>query len=129
MRYLAIFLGIALLFWLPIEDTAENWAILFALAISAWFAVAVLISNRVTFRSLLLNYILIATIAGAFVTPIALLLMAFKTGMHAHGAPEYSAQQLVSVVWKTPIWIAGGFLMGLGGGIWMVNRGATSHSE
>jgi uncharacterized membrane protein YedE/YeeE len=129
LRYWGIFLGIALLFWLPIEDTTETWALLFAIAISTWLAIAFFLSKRVKLRSLLVEYILSGTLAGILVTPIALLLMAIKTGFHAHEAPEYTSQQLVSTVWKTPLWIVGGFLVGLGSGIWLIYRETTATIE
>lgn len=129
MRYFAIFLGIALLFWLPIEDIAETWVILFAIALSTWLAVALFIAKRISLRSRLFSHVLVGTFAGILVTPIALLLMVFKTGFHAHEVPDYTTQQLISIVWKTPIWVIGGFLIGLGSGIWLTNREITSLPE
>ena len=43
IRFLAILLGTALLFWLPFEDTSETMAILFAYIITAWLVAALLI--------------------------------------------------------------------------------------
>ena len=122
MRFLAIILGVTLLLWLPIEDTTEIWAILFAIAISIWLAIAFLTPKRVSLRSPLYNYILIGSLAGILITPVALLLMAFKTGLHGHETPDYTVQQLISILRRTPIWIAGGFLIGTGGGIWLTKR-------
>lgn len=122
MRFLAIILGIVLLFWLSIEDTSETWAILFSIAISACLAIVFLGANRLSVRSLLYNCILIGTLAGILVTPIALLLMVFKTGLHGHEAPDYTAQQFISVVRRMPVWIVGGFFIGLGSGIWITRQ-------
>lgn len=44
---------------------------------------------------------------------LALLLMALKTGLHAHG-PEFSQAQINWVLGQFPWWAAGGLLAGLG---------------
>ena len=129
MRYFAILLGIALLFWLPIEDSAEAWAILFAIAISTWLAIALLLIKRISFRSILFDHVFVGTFAGILVTPIALLLMAFKIGLHSHEVPDYTIQQVISAIWKTPIWIIGGFLIGAGSGIWVSSREKAALTE
>jgi len=129
MRLLAICLGISLLLWLPIEDTAVTWTILFAMSISVWLAIAFLIKKPLSFRFLLYDHILAGALAGFLVTPIALLLIVFKTGLHTHEAPDYTIEQFISTVWKTPIWIVGGLLIGLGSGIWMITRETPANSE
>jgi hypothetical protein len=129
MRFLAIFLGMALLFWFPIEDTAVTWATLFAMSISGWLAIAFLIKKPLSLRSLLYNHILTGFLAGILITPIALLLIVFKTGFHAHEAPDYTIDQLISIVWKTPIWVVGGLVVGLGSGVWMTARETPTITE
>jgi hypothetical protein len=122
MRFFAILLGIALLFWLPVEDTAETSAVLFAIAISTWLAIALFKSKRADFRPSLYNYILAGSLAGILVTPIALFLMVFKTGLHGHEAPDYTTQQFIAVARRMPAWITGGFLIGMGSGIWITKK-------
>ncbi len=122
MRLLAIILGMVFLFWLPLEDTAEVTAALFAIAICIWLAATFLILTKKTSPAKLYHYVLVGLIAGALVTPLTLSLMAFKTGLHGHQSPDFTAQQILSVVRKTPIWIIGGFLISLGSGIWLINR-------
>ena len=56
---------------------------------------------------------------GAALGPAVLLLMAVKTGLHAHG-PEYSAAQLAAVVGQWPLWIGAGALAGAGVGLLVV---------
>ena len=53
---------------------------------------------------------------GAALGPAVLLLMAVKTGLHAHG-PEYSAAQIAAVVGQWPLWIGAGTLAGAGLGL------------
>lgn len=47
---------------------------------------------------------------------LALLLMAVKTGLHAHG-PEFSAGEIAWVLRSTPAWAAAGVLGGAGLGL------------
>jgi hypothetical protein len=53
---------------------------------------------------------------GAALGPAVLLMMAIKTGLHAHG-PEYSAAQIAAVVGQWPLWIGAGVLAGAGVGL------------
>lgn len=53
---------------------------------------------------------------GVALGPAVLLLMAVKTGLHAHG-PEYSAAQIAAVVGQWPLWIGAGTLAGAGLGL------------
>ena len=122
MRLTAIILGMVFLLWLPIEDTSEYTAIVFAFAICGWLAAAFLMLRMKTHPAKLYYFILFGSIAGAFITPLTLFLMAFKTGLHGHQSPDYTAQQMLSVVRKTPIWILGGFLISLGSGILFLKR-------
>ena len=47
---------------------------------------------------------------------LTLLLMAIKTGLHAHG-PEFSALELQWVLQQIPLWAVAGLIAGLGLGI------------
>lgn len=51
--------------------------------------------------------------AGAALLPAVLLLMALKTGLHAHGA-EYTAAELAWLWAQVPWWIGAGGLAGVG---------------
>jgi hypothetical protein len=52
-------------------------------------------------------------VLGAVLAPVVLGLMAFKTGLHAHG-PEYSAAQIAWVWRQIPLWAGAGALAGAG---------------
>jgi hypothetical protein len=104
----------AFFFWLPFEDTSEIIPLLLACLFSAWMAAVYLSKPQKRFRATLPNYILAGTLAGMAITPLTLLLMALKTGLHGHATPDFTTQQIVSVVQRTPIWVGGGFLIGLG---------------
>ena len=117
LRMLAILLGIALLFWFPLEDSSENPSILFAYFISTWLVSALL--KRLKKQSLItiINVIFAGILAGAIITPLILFLMVLKTGLHAHLVPDYTYEQFISIINRTPIWLTSGFLAGMGFGI------------
>ena len=46
-------------------------------------------------------------------TAVALLLMAIKTGLHGHGTPDYTPEQMVRVLSLTPLWVVVGLVIGL----------------
>lgn len=122
MRISAIFFGMAFFLWLPLEDSNETIVIFFAFSIAVWLALA-LLRRKNTLTSLPIHYfILTGILAGAAVTPLTLLLMAFKTGLHAHTVSDYSYQQIISIIYRTPIWVVGGVFISMGLGIWVKNR-------
>ena len=100
MRFIAIILGMVFLFWVPIEDTNEYGAILFSIAICSWLAASYLIRRQNSHPANLFQFVLIGSIAGALITPLTFFLMAFKTGLHGHHAPDFTAQQFLSVAEK-----------------------------
>ncbi|MGD9091655.1 MAG: hypothetical protein PVF74_02325 [Anaerolineales bacterium] len=132
-RIAAILLGVLWLLWLPFEDSDERWVILFAVAICGLFEVRILMSGFVRKYSLArvassqrhpgvirsyLFYALIGAIAGIGITVVALLLMAFKTGLHGHATPDYTVEQMIAVAQLTPIWILAGMLTSIGFAVW-----------
>jgi ABC-type Fe3+-siderophore transport system permease subunit len=122
IRWFAILLGMVFLFWIPFEDSNTTAPLLFAMALTTLGAVIFLSSDKRPFRTTLLNFILAGTLVGIVISPLTLFLMAFKTGLHSHQAPEFSNQQMLSIIYRTPIWLIGGFLVGLGSGLWLVSR-------
>jgi hypothetical protein len=122
MRLIAILLGMVSLFWLPFEDSSPTAALLIAVVLCAWVAAYVLAKAQNPFSRVLLRSVLVGTLAGAAVTPLAIFLMAFKTGLHSHLAPDFTLQQFLSVIYRGPIWLIGGFLIGLGSGVWLSAR-------
>jgi hypothetical protein len=56
--------------------------------------------------------------AGLAVVPLALLLMGIKNGLHAHAQPEYTPQQILSVLRSLPVWSLAGLLAGSALAIW-----------
>jgi hypothetical protein len=122
LRYAAILVGILFLVWLPLEDTHEGWVISLSAAFCAWWAARYLSMPNHSVYPLWLRYTAAGFIAGISITPLALLLMVFKNGVHGHEFPDFSPQQMAWVVEYTPVWASAGILIGLGAGIWKMAR-------
>lgn len=52
---------------------------------------------------------------------LTLLLMAIKTGLHAHG-PEFSPHEINWIIQQIPLWATSGLLAGIGMGLIMSNQ-------
>jgi hypothetical protein len=111
-------MGVALLLWLPIEDTSLITAMLFGTVLILWGAAFYL--SSLTRRGKLgwYNYLLVGMAAGLLVGPLTALLMIFKIGLHGHEIPDFSFQQVSVALSRTPFWGLGGGLFGLGIGVW-----------
>jgi hypothetical protein len=114
LRWTAFGLATLMLVWIPIEDTSILVAQLFSLAISLLLAVTWL--NRRNPVRLWHGWEMpIAGAAGGLLTgPLALALMAFKTGVHGHGFPDFSPAQVQTVLTLALLWPPAGLLIGTG---------------
>jgi hypothetical protein len=102
-----------MLLWLPVEDTDEKGVLAFAATVNAWLVARHLVNLNPAAQKSLPRHILGGLLAGLAVTPVALFLMAFKTGIHGHGTPDFSAEQILAVINRTPVWGSAGLLLGL----------------
>jgi hypothetical protein len=114
LRILGIILGGCLLVWLPFEDNNDRWVLSFAAAICCLAAAQILLRLERRFGRHGYWLPLAGVVAGALVTPTALLLMAIKTGLHGHQPPDFTGEQIQSVMIRTPVWLISGLLVGLG---------------
>ena len=133
LRLTALIIAVAIILWLPIEDVGVHYVLVFAILISAWLAARFLTvatfpvapsqallgrnregRNREAGRRFIIKHIIIGTLSGAAVSPLALLLMAFKSGLHGHGQPDFTLSQMAAVLARTPVWALAGFLTALG---------------
>jgi len=114
LRGLSLLIGLAILCWLPFEDSSEIWAVSFA-------AFVLLLATT----ALILRYLgvsgmawwllpLSGLAAGLALTPLAILLMAIKTGIHSHSVPDFTPEQMLRVLRAAPIWTISGLVMGAG---------------
>ncbi len=99
---------ITLLFWLPIEDTTILPAMAFALAGIAWLAWR----RKLALPASAARAAALGATMGLAVPLAALLLMAFKSGLHGHGFAEYTPTQVWSVVQTIPFAILTGLFIG-----------------
>jgi archaellum biogenesis protein FlaJ (TadC family) len=131
-RIVLLVVGIAWLIWLSIEDLSERWVLLFSVTICVLMAIRFIIyysaqlpknekrysqSKDQQSNKQFLFYPIVGSLTGLAVTPVALFLMALKTGLHSHLAPEFTSSQVIIVLARTPIWIIGGLLIGVGMGL------------
>jgi hypothetical protein len=123
LRFLAILLGIILLVWVSFEDQSVTWVILLASAIcmlsAAWWLAPF---PRPPSGKGWLVYPLAGLLGGLATAPLALLLMAIKTGLHGNGVPDYTPAQMGAVLISVPVWVGAGGIIGLGVGLWFKNR-------
>lgn len=118
LRLAAIPLGGFGLIWLSFEDTHTLTVLTLGSAICLWLCcywLSPIASNNWKGFAL---HALGGMLAGTAVIPVTLLLMALKTGLHAHPEPDFSAQQILSLLDRLPIWSAAGLLSGLAAGLW-----------
>ena len=114
---LTFLLGLGVLAWLPFEDSQEAPAMIFAGLIALLGAASYLSQPRLVARPAWI-YLLSGLAAGLAVAPLALLLMGIKNGLHAHTQPDYTPEQILSVVRSLPVWSLAGLLAGSALAIW-----------
>lgn len=127
-RILFLIVGISWIIWLSIENSSERVVLLFSVILCGLIALRFVIKypaqsiegNNNTQSGVQQStrkkyyYPLIGAVTGMAVTPVAIFMMALKTGLHGHLGPDFSSAQMISVLFRTPIWIIGGILTGLG---------------
>lgn len=103
--------GLLFLIWLPIEDVDTRYVVPLAAGLCVWFAIRLLAGSE---RKLgLARFLFIGTLSGLLISPFAVLLIVFKSGLHAHGFPEFTLEQIVDILRSTPLWV----LVGGAGGL------------
>lgn len=109
-RILEIALGIAIIIWLPFEDTDTGPALLMAIPAAALLGANVLHAVR---GRTLLSFIGAGLFSGLSITPIAAGLMLIKIGLHSHsGSPDFALQDFSQVFGRTLYLGAAGLCIG-----------------
>ena len=124
LRVVAWLIGVALFLWLPFEDTGVEAVLVFSALISGWWAIRLLAGDAPNEQKIILRHVSLGTLAGLVVSPLALLLMGLKTGLHGHPVADFTVDQIQSILASTPAWILAGLILGLGGGLWQASRSA-----
>jgi len=118
LQLMAILLGVAIVVWIPFEDSGTIWVRLFGVLVCILAALAAGARIPARMRQRWFTWPLVGLIAGLLVTPAVFLLMAFKSGMHGHGHPEFTPVQVSAVLNTWPIWALAGLLAGLAAATW-----------
>jgi len=121
-RLTALLLGFGILIWLPVEDQSELGVLIASGAICTWIGARLLITPPKKDWQLILRHALVGSGAGLILAPLAIILMAFKSGIHGHGTPDFSVAQMQSVLSRIPFFVLSGFLIGLGSGIFRLAK-------
>lgn len=122
LRLTALILVFGILIWLPVEDQSELGVLIASGAICTWFAARLLITAPQENRQLILRHALVGSGSGLLLAPIAIILMAVKSGIHGHGTPDFSVDQMQSVISRIPFFVLSGFLIGLGSGVFRLAK-------
>jgi hypothetical protein len=118
LRLAGLALGIGFFLWLPFEDLDILWPLVFAALIILWLAARLWLSLPKHLAARWAALPLLGTLAGLLVAPLALFLMAVKTGVHGHSGPDFSGSQIIATLARTPYWTLAGLLLGGGLALW-----------
>jgi hypothetical protein len=124
-----LLLGIGVLVWLPIEEQSELGVLVISGAVCTWAAVWLFVKPIDSDRQLIVRHSLVGAGAGLAIAPLAILLMAFKSGIHGHGTPDFTVAQMQFVLSRTPYFVLSGALVGLGSALWRLSRRDQSPQE
>jgi uncharacterized membrane protein YedE/YeeE len=124
-----LLLGIIVLVWVRIEEQSELGVLVISGAICTWAAIWILAKPIDSDKRLILRHSLVGAGAGLAIALLAILLMAFKSGIHGHGTPDFTVAQMQFVLSRSPFLILSGVLVGLGSRLWRMARKGQSSQE
>ena len=120
IRIAFIILAIFIILWLPVEEHSLALVLLISGCACSLGLLAVIgrqeqrraaVGQAVGMKKSLW-YPLAGMLAGAGVTLAVIMLMAVKTGLHGHGAPDYTPAQVSLALRLTPLWVCLGLIAG-----------------
>jgi hypothetical protein len=119
MKWFTILWGLYMVVWAALEGGLRTTV--FAAIWTAILIIGYLFNRFLAGRTLSTgSWLLVSAVLGALIGMgsglLTLVLMAIKTGLHAHG-PEYSAAELNWALQQLPLWTLAGLLAGLGLGL------------
>jgi hypothetical protein len=117
-RLIALVCGIAIFFWLRLEDNTILPAVLAGLALSL-LAAFLWLNNKfggktLRLRDALLGAALFGALCGMGTAAVTAGLMLLKNGMHGHFFPDYPFGVIVEILQRAPLWALAGGLASLG---------------
>lgn len=122
LRLAGLVIGASIFVWAPFEDLGIQWVLLLSVVICGWFATRILLSHTTRNWLTVVRHSLVGGLAGLVVAPLAFLLMILKNGLHAHGAPDFTVDQIQILFNLVPYLSISGLLIGFGCGLWRVAR-------
>lgn len=108
---MGILWGVLLLIWLPIEDVDTRYILPLAAGLGVLLAIKII--TGLIDQPGLGHFLLIGTLSGLVIPLIAVFLIVFKGGLHAHGFLDFTLEQVLDVLREIPMW----GLIGAGGGL------------
>ncbi|MBE9524803.1 MAG: hypothetical protein IMY76_06865 [Chloroflexi bacterium] len=117
LRFLTFLIGLAFLFWLSFEDDQIWLPTMMASVASLLWAFRISYSRTIHTLKDIVWQTWIGIIAALAVTPLAVILIFFKSGLHNHVAPDFTPAQILFLLQRTPHWAGVGLLIGLGSSI------------
>jgi hypothetical protein len=117
LRISGLVLGVFILLWLTVEDRSELVVLLLSALICIWIGVWLLARIDFAGKYIFWKHVIIGGGMGLLLGAVALILMALKTGIHGHGIPDFSVDQMRAVVSLSPYFLLGGFLVGASAGL------------
>jgi hypothetical protein len=117
------------LIWLPIEEQNVLGVVIISGAICIWAAFWILIKPVNSDQRIILRHSLVGAGAGLAIAPVAIFLMALKSGIHGHGTPDFTVAQMQQILYRTPFFALSGLLIGLGSGVWRLARKDSQTQE
>ena len=109
-RIAGIVLGIWLVFWLPIEDTNTNVLMGLSAGVAGWLGVNWVLRLKTEIQKW--QFIGIGALAGLGTPLVAIVFIAIKAGLHAHGYTDYAPTQIRDVLYSAPWWGMVGAVVG-----------------
>ncbi len=130
LRWAGILWGILFLVWLPFEDLTTTYPVLLAAGLSLWLGARAIyltpgpspslsdeegrVPSLVTAkRGEAVRWFITGLRLGFVVPFIAVFLMVFKGGLHAHGFPDFVPAQISAVLRSAPWWALAGAIIGI----------------
>ncbi|MDH5505884.1 MAG: hypothetical protein OEZ02_01535 [Anaerolineae bacterium] len=111
LRTLALLWMAFFLLWLPLEDVHLGFVVALAAAASLYLAANLIVTRRI--RHTQLRFWALWLFTGLVGPLLAVFLMVFKGGLHAHGFADFAAAQIYAVLSAAPWWLLAGLAFGV----------------
>lgn len=128
-RITGLILGIAIFLWLPVEDQNELPVIIFSAIICTWASTKFLVSQNQNDMQLVVRHTLVGIAGGLAIAPVAMLLMAIKTGIHGHETPDFLIGQMKMVLSRSFYFVISGLLVSLGVAMWRLAKRRNGEAQ